>query len=143
MGFLVLPAIIVIILAPDLTPADKLADFSRFATAQGEEVAVVDMFGAERIGRVVAASEANVTLQFGGATRAFDRADVFKADRLRDGNGDGLVKGMLVGGLLGWIAAMELGAAHGFAGSVAVYGGIGYLMDRANTNRTPIYRIKQ
>ena len=77
-GFLTLPAIVLIILAPGTTPADKLADFSRFASAQGEEVAVVDMFGTERIGKLVTASEASVTLEFGSATQAFDHVDVFK-----------------------------------------------------------------
>ena len=47
---------------------------------------------------------------------------------------------MLIGTLVGWMAAMELGGAQGFASSVAVYGGIGYLLDRANTNRAPLYR---
>ena len=140
MGFLTLPAIIVIIMLPGFTPAGALADFGRFAAAQGEEVAVVDMFGAERLGRIVAATDTNVTMGFGAGTHTFERADVLKADRLRDGNADGLLKGVAVGALVGWIAAMELGTAHGFAGSIAVYGSIGLLLDHASKNREPLYR---
>jgi hypothetical protein len=140
MGFLTLPAVIAVILLPGFTPAHTLADFARFAEAQGEEIAVVDMFGAERLGKVVAATDTSVTLGFGAATRTFDRADVLKADRLRDSARDGLFKGMAVGALVGWMAAMEMGSARGFAGSISVYGSIGYLLDRANTNRAPLYR---
>lgn len=143
MGFLTLPAIIVIIMLPGFTPAATLADFGRFAAAQGEEVAVVDMFGAERLGRIVAASDTSVTMGFGAGTHTFERADVLKADRLRDGNLDGLLKGVAVGALVGWIAAMELGAAQGFAGSIAVYGSIGLLLDHASKNREPLYRLKK
>ena len=140
MGFLTLPAVILILMFPGFTPASTLADFARFGQAQGEEIAIVDMFGAERIGRVVAASDTSVTVGFGATTHAFDRADVFKADRMRDGTGDGLIKGLLFGAAVGWMAAMELGSAQGFASSIVVYGGVGYLLDRANTNRAPLYR---
>lgn len=142
MGFLTLPAIIVVMLLPGFTPAGALADFSRFADAQGEEIAIVDMFGAERLGRIVAASDASVTLAFGAGPQTFNRADVLKADRLRDGTGDGLLKGAVIGALVGWMAAMELGTARGFASSIAVYGGIGFVLDYANTNRAPLYRPK-
>ena len=140
MGILTLPAVIIVILLPGFTPAHTLADFARFGQAQGEEIAVVDMFGTERLGKVIAATDTSVTLGFGAATRTFDRGDVFKADRLRDGTRDGLFKGMAVGALVGWMAAMELGSARGFTGAIGVYGGIGYLLDRANTNRAPLYR---
>lgn len=142
MGFLMLPTMILIIMFPGFTPTPALAEFSRFAQAQGEEVAVVDMFGAERIGRVIAASSTNVTLEFGSATRVFEHADVLKADRLRDGTRDGLIKGMLIGGLVGWVVGWESPSRAGrtFVGAVSVYGGIGYLLDRANTNRAPLYR---
>jgi hypothetical protein len=142
MGFLTLPAIIVIILLPGFTSADALADFGRFAAAQGEEVAVVDMFGAERLGRIVAATDTSLTMGFGAGSHTFQRADVLKADRLRDSNVDGLLKGIAVGAIGGWLAAMDLGAARGFAGSIAVYGGIGLLLDHVNTNREPLYRPK-
>lgn len=140
MGFLTLPAIIVVILLPGFTSADALADFGRFAAAEGQEVAVVDMFGAERLGRIVAASDTSVTMGFGAGTHTFERADVLKADRLRDGNVDGLLKGVAVGALVGWMAAMELGTARGFGGSIAVYGSIGLLLDHSNKNRQPLYR---
>ena len=142
MGFLTLPAVIVIMLLPGFTPADALKDFGRFAAAQGEEIAIVDMFGRERLGRVVAASDASVTVGYGAGTRTFDRADVLKADRLRDGTRDGLIKGLVIGGLVGLAIAMELpqGRAEGFVTAMAVYGGIGYALDRANTNRAPLYR---
>jgi hypothetical protein len=142
MGFLTLPAVIVIIMLPGFTSADTLADFGRFAAAEGDEVAVVDMFGAERLGRIVAATDTNVTMGFGAGTHTFARADVLKADRLRDSNLDGLLKGVAVGALVGWMAAMELGAAHGFSGSIAVYGSIGLLLDNASKNREPLYRTK-
>ena len=140
MGFLTLPAIIIVIMLPGFTSADALADFGRFAAAQGDEVAVVDMFGAERLGRIVAASDTSVTMGFGAGTHTFQRADVLKADRLRDGNLDGLLKGVAVGALVGWMAAMELGTARGFTGSIAVYGSIGLLLDHANKNREPLYK---
>lgn len=143
MGFLTLPAIIVVILLPGFTSADALADFGRFATAEGQEVAVVDMFGTERLGRIVAATDTNVTMGFGAGTHTFERADVLKADRLRDGNGDGLLKGAVIGALVGWLAAMDLGTARGFSSSIAVYGGMGFLLDAANKNREPLYRVKQ
>jgi hypothetical protein len=136
MGMLMLPTMILIIMFPGFTPALALADFSRFAQAEG------DMFGAERIGRVIAASDTKVTLEFGSATRVFEHADVFKADRLSDGTRDGLIKGMLIGGLVGWVAgsASSSRAGRTFVSAVSVYGGIGYLLDRANTNRAPLYR---
>jgi hypothetical protein len=141
MGFLTLPLTILIIMFPGSTSAQALTDFSRFASAQGEEIAVVDMFGAERLGRVVAATETSVTVGFGAGTHTFDRADVLKADRLQDGTRDGVVKGMLIGALVGWAVANEVGTtAGGFAVGVSVYGSIGYLLDRANTNRAALYR---
>ncbi len=143
MDLLSLPLIILIIAFPDATPT-QLADFSRFAKVQGEEVAVVDMFGAERLGRVVAATDTTVTLGLGAGTRTFERADVLRADRLRDSTRDGLIKGMAIGALVGWAASRELGAtAGGFAVSMSVYGGIGYLLDRSSSERAPLYRIKQ
>ena len=142
MGYLFLPTLIFVIAFPGYTPADKLADFRRFAAAQDEEVAVVDIFGAERIGRVVAASETSITLGLVSGTRTFDRGDVVKADRLRDGNGDGLMKGMLIGGMIGLFAGPQSQSAGAFVGGVSVYAGIGYLLDRMSTNRAPLYRSR-
>ena len=140
MSYLFLPTLIFVILFPGYTPADKLADFTRFAAVQGEEVAVVDMFGAESLGKLVAASETSITLGFGNATRSFDREYVLKADRLRDGTVDGLVKGMVVGALMGWAASLQVAGSGPFFTSVAAYGGLGYVLDRAQTNRAPLYR---
>jgi hypothetical protein len=142
MGFLTLPAIVIVIMLPGFTSANALADFGRFAAAEGQEIAVVDMFGAERLGRLVAASDTSVTLGFGAGTHTFQRADVLKADRLRDSNVDGLLKGVAVGALVGWMAALDLGAARGFSSSIAVYGSMGLLLDHANKNREPLYRRK-
>lgn len=138
MFFVILPIIYLVSVFPADPSAEKLADFTRFARVQGEEIAVVDMFGAESLGRVVAASETSVTLGFGQGTREFDRTEVFKADRLRDGAGDGLVKGMLVGAVLG----LAIGRSSGdyVFGSVGLYGGLGLMLDLANTNRSPVYR---
>lgn len=140
MNYLALPLMILIIGYPDATKA-QLADFSRFATVQGEEVTVVDMFGAESLGRVVAATDTSVTLGLGAGTRTFDRADVFQADRLHDSSTDGLVKGMAIGALAGWAAAMEQGASvRDFAAAISINGLIGYLLDRSSLERVPLYR---
>lgn len=141
MDLLSLPLLILILLLPESTPG-QLADFSRFARVKGEEVAVVDMFGAERLGRVIAATDTTVTLGFGTGSHTFDRVDVLKADRLRDGTRDGLIRGMAIGALVGWAVTREGGVAGGFAASVGVYGGLGFFFDYTNTDRAPLYRPK-
>jgi len=122
----------------------QLADFSRFANAHGEEVAVVDVFGAESLGRVVAATNVDVTLGIDAGTRTFYRGDVLTADRLRDNTRDGLARGMAVGAVGGLAGAMQgRMTILGFAGGVAVSGAIGYLLDLSSAERDPLYRNRE
>lgn len=139
MDILLVPTIVFVLWFPGYTPARTLADFSRFASAQGEAVAVVDTFGVESLGKIVAASETGITLRTGTVTAAFDREQVLKADRLRDGSKDGLIKGMLFGALVSW-AYNDAGVHTRYLPWVSAFGSIGLIMDFSETNRAPLYR---
>jgi hypothetical protein len=135
------PLLFIFVIATPSATEKQLAEFSRFATAHEEEVAVVDVFGAESLGRVVAATETAVTLSTNAGTRTFYRADLLKADRLRDSTNDGLARGMAVGAV-GGLAGATQGrmTVLGFAGGVAVSGLIGYLLDLSSPEREPLYK---
>ena len=145
MGLLIFPLMIVLIAVPGIpVSAGVLADFSRLQKAQNADVAVLDQTGIERIGRLMKATDTNVTLQFGSTTHTLERADVFSADRLRDSTKDGVVKGAIFGLLVGLIAMQGFDSSDQFpeavVASMTVYGGVGYLLDRAHTSRAPLYR---
>ena len=145
MGFLVFPLLLVLTIAPvPGPPAHVLADFSRFSSAIDREIAIVDVDGTVREGIVTAATADDVTLRFGSGVKVFPRTSVTSAERMRDGRLDGVVKGAIFGAILGLLTMQayestgeRLGA---WAGSTAVYGGIGYALDAAQTHREPIYR---
>jgi hypothetical protein len=132
--------LVLIITLPDVTPT-QLTDFSRFAKVPGEEIAVVDVFGAESLGRVIAATDTSVTLGLRAGSHTFHRADLLSADRLRDGTSDGLIRGLAIGVLSSWAASREQGLTfREFAVSVSVSGAVGYLLDRSSSERAPLYR---
>lgn len=145
MGFLVLPLLLVLTIAPVPGPsAHVLADFSRFSRAIDREIAIVDVDGTVREGIVTAATADDVTLRFGSGVKVFPRTGVTSAERMRDGRLDGAVKGAIFGAILGLITAQAYessGERFGaWAGSTALYGGIGYALDAAQTHRQPLYR---
>ena len=145
MGFLVFPLLLVLAIAPAPgPPARVLADFSRFSSAIDREIAIVDVDGTVREGIVTAATADDVSLRFGSGVKVFPRAEVMSAERMRDGRVDGAVKGAVFGAILGLLTMQayestgdRLGA---WAGSTAIYGGIGYALDAAQAHRQPLYR---
>jgi hypothetical protein len=145
MGFLVFPLLLVLTIAPvPGPPAHALADFSRFSSAIDREIAIVDVDGTVREGTVTAVTAEDVTLRFGSGAKTFPRADVMSAERIRDRRVDGAVKGAIFGAILGLLtmqAYESTGERFGaWAGSTAIYGGIGYLLDAAQMHREPLYR---
>ena len=70
----------------------------------------------------------------------FPRTDVASAERMRDGRIDGAVKGAIFGAVLGLITAQAYDSGSerfaAWAGSAALYGGIGYALDAAQTHRS-------
>jgi len=144
MGFLVFPLLLVLTIAPvPGPPSHVLADFSRFSSAIDREIAIVDVEGTVREGTVTTVTADDVTLRFGSGVKVFPRASVTSAERLRDGRLDGAVKGAIFGAILGLLtmqAYESTGERFGaWAGSTAIYGGIGYALDAAQTHRQPIY----
>jgi len=145
MGFLVFPLLLVLTIAPvPGPPAHVLADFSRLSSAIDREVAIVGVDGTVREGIVTDVTADDVTLRFGSGAKTFPRADVMSAERMRDGRVDGAVKGAIFGAILGLLtmqAYESTGDRFGaWAGSTAIYGGIGYALDAAQSHREPLYR---
>lgn len=129
--------------APTSQPsATALADFSRLSKAAGQGIALVDLDGTVREGLLILATDEALTMRFAGGDRIFSRSTVTSAERLRDGNRDGAIKGALFGALIGAIAAQFDAGSSGevFFKSVAVYGGIGWMLDASQKHRQPIYR---
>jgi hypothetical protein len=124
------------------------ADFSRFTKAIGAEIAIVDRDGIVREGLVTAASADELTLNFSGVEKTFARDAVASGERLKDGTRDGFIKGAIFGAVAATVAMQGYNSqgstrgnmAAGWVSAVAVYGGIGWLIDAAQTNREPIYR---
>jgi hypothetical protein len=145
MGFLVFPLLLVLTIAPvPGPPAHVLADFSRFSSAIDRDIAIVDVDGTVREGIVTAVTADDVTLRFGSGAKTFPRAGVMRAERMRDGRVDGAVKGAIFGAILGLVtmqAYESTGERFGaWAGSTAIYGGIGYVLDASRSNRELLYR---
>ena len=107
---------------------------------EGEGISFVDREGTVREGVLIAASADAITMRFAGGEQVFAKSAIARVDRLRDGTGDGALKGAAFGVVLGFL---YLGAGAGgdyFVGSVVAYSSIGWLIDAMNTNRQPIYR---
>jgi len=121
--------------------AQGLQDFARFSKAIGKEVVIVDHKGLIREGVVEAATGDSITLRFGSATQVFARAEIARADRLRDSPTDGAIKGAAVGLALALTASLldELGIQY-YPPTIAMYAGIGFAFDVFNVNRQTFYR---
>jgi hypothetical protein len=121
-----------------------LRDFSQFATAINQEIAIVELDGTKREGRVVAASPDGVTMKFSTGTRTYTDTQIASAERLKDGRLDGVAKGLLWGAVLGLLGSQgytsQDSALGEWARGVAGFGVIGYLLDAAETNREALYR---
>lgn len=144
MEYLLLPAILLILFGP--APSDKthLADFDRFAKAVGQEITIVDADGIVREGVVRGASPTDVTMQFGTTERIFQRDAVSSASRLRDGRIDGLIKGVVFG-MLNALAIVGEPETEGSRGeiwltTITFWGGVGYLLDAAQSHPQPFYK---
>jgi hypothetical protein len=144
MEFLIVPLIVGLFVFPGGGPAnDKaLADFSRLHSAIDESVYVVDRTGHERLMTLLEAGERSITLGIGAQTVSMNRDAVLRVDRARDRTRDGVLKGGAFGLFTGLLALKATGARSGglVIRSVFSYGTIGYLLDRANTNREALYR---
>lgn len=120
-------------------------DLSKFSKAINQQIALVETDGTVREGIVVAAGRDSVTMRFASGTRSFTSGQIASAERLKDGSGDGALKGAVFGALLTLLtmdgySAAGANRASVFAWSVAVYSGFGYLFDATQTHREPIYR---
>lgn len=111
-------------------------NFSRFAKAVGQEISLVDRDGVVREGLLSAVGADQVTMTFGGGQQTFNRVDIFRVERLRDGVTDGAFKGAIFGGLLGLL----LGRSDTAIAGTLSYAAIGLLIDAVNTHREPIYQ---
>lgn len=145
MGVAIFPLLLLLTIGPNPKPSDKaLADFSRFTRAIGAEVSLVEADGTVREGLVTAASTDQLTMTFAAGTRSFSRPVVASAERLRDSRKDGAIKGAIFGVVAGLVvapfydtSAQRMGAV---VSQVALYSGIGWAVDAAQTHREPIYR---
>ena len=145
MGMVIFPLLLLLTLGPGpKTSEDVLADFSRFSKVIGSDVSMVDADGIVREGVVVAAAADELAMRFGAGTKTFSRPVIVSAERLRDGRKDGAIKGAIFGAVLGLIVVpfYETSAQKtaGFASSVALYSGIGWVLDATQTHREPIYK---
>jgi hypothetical protein len=139
-----LPLLLMVLIlnAPDGT-TQAHADFSRFMNVVNQEISIIDIDGTVREGILTAATEDEVTVRFGSGTKSFSRAAVVSAERTHDRVTDGVIKGALFGALMGALMSQAYDGsdrAASFVGHVAVYTGIGWMLDADNTNREPIYR---
>lgn len=144
MRYLLLPVLFIMFVATPVVHAQGLEDFSRLSRAIGKEVSIVDRGGLVREGMVEAVTADAVTLRFGSATVSFPRAEIARAERMRDGRSDGAIKGAIFAVITGALAVRAYPPGSDRAGMflvhVATYSGIGWLLDAAQTNREPIYR---
>ena len=145
MGYLAFPLLLLLVFAPGSSASDgALEDFARLATAVNSEIAIVDTDGAVREGILRSVSASELTMQFGSGERTFSRDAIASAERLRDRRLDGTIKGAIFGAVIGLLMSQAYeggaGAGSAFLASVAIYSGIGYAFDAAQTHREPIYR---
>ena len=143
---LIFPLLLLIAAAPDAkTPDAVMADFSRFSKSIAQEISIVDYDGTVREGILTAATGDDVTVKFGSGAKTFSRAAVASADLLHDGTADGAIKGAVLGALMGALTVgfYDSGSqrAAAFVSHVAIYSGIGWMVDAGQTHRQPIYRV--
>jgi hypothetical protein len=119
-----------------------LEDFSRLRKVINETVYVLDTTGLERRLTVVQAGQQIVTLQAGRQTFTMHKDAIARVERARDRSWDGAIKGALFGLVMGLVVAGESGFPAGevLPRAVTAYGSIGFLLDRAVTNRQDVYR---
>src|SRR5262245_41442547 len=145
MGYLIVPLIFGIMAVPDptLTP-DRLADFARLRKAIGQTVYVTDSNGQERRLTLLEAGEREVTFSTGAQSIVMQKDAVFTVDRSRDSTLDGTLKGAAIGLVMGLLTASAFEESEGsiIVSGVLTYGTVGYLLDRANTVRQPLYRAR-
>jgi hypothetical protein len=145
MGWIYIGLIVAIVGMPG-PPLDPkaLEDFARLQHEIGQRVYVTDHEGVERVGTLSAATVSDLTLDLGRHAQQMHADQIQAVDGYDDPITDGLVKGALIGGLLGLVAIQARGSSGGvwkpILGGVAFYGGIGALFDRGHHARTPIYR---
>jgi hypothetical protein len=122
--------------------AQKLADFAQVQSAVGQSIYVSDNEGHERLVKLLAATDRSITLSVAGRQSEMSRDAVLFVDRARDSSADGAVKGALFGLAISVTASLALGDFSGRLAlqSMALYGGIGFGLDRAHRNRAPVYR---
>lgn len=145
MGYLIFPLLLGVVLAPAPKPSQqKLADFTRFSTAVGRQIAIVDNDGDVREGLLRSVSTSDLTVQFRSGERIFQRDVIASAERMRDGRIDGAIRGAIFGVVIGAFATQGARtngeAASIFIGSVVTYAGIGYAIDASQSHREPLYR---
>jgi hypothetical protein len=143
MGYLIVPLIFGIMAIPDptLTP-ERLADFARLRKAIGQTVYVTDFIGQERRLTLLEAGEREVTFSTGAQWIVMPRDSVFTVERSRDTTLDGALKGAAIGLVMGLVTASAFEESEGsiIVSGVLTYGTAGYLLDRANVARQPLYR---
>jgi hypothetical protein len=141
MGFIV-PLLIGLLLLPDPGPSEQqLAEFSRMQKALDQSIYLVDQGGHERLMRLVGATDDVLTLELGPRRFTMKRDEVLRVDRENDRTTDGLLKGLAFGAGMGLLVRGLGGGSSGHVfQAMAVYGGIGYLLDRSNQSRQPLYR---
>jgi uncharacterized protein YcfJ len=142
MEFLIVPLLIGVMAVPaPLPPAEQLADFTRLAKAVDEEVYIVDSNGQERRVTLLEAGDQAVRFMVGQQTLEMSRDAIVRVDRVRDRNIDGIVKGALIGLLIGGIAEANTSGSEAYwLRGMLAYGGIGYLFDVGHVARQPVYR---
>jgi hypothetical protein len=109
-------------------------DFSNLSQTIGQRILLTDATGLVREGVLVNAMPGGVTMRFSSGLQSIPRAEIAKAERLKDSAVDGLAKGVLVGLLC--VGDVTVGQ---YLGGIATMGAIGYLLDAAVTNHELIY----
>lgn len=139
---LIVPLLIGVLLVPDPGPSQRrLADFSQIQKAVNKSIYVVDQAGNERLMRLVGATDDVLTLELGPRRLTMPRDEVLRVDREHDRSIDGLVKGLVFGAGMGLLVrGLGGGSSEHVFQAMAVYGSIGYLLDRGNRSRQPLYR---
>jgi hypothetical protein len=139
-------ALLLVAIVPMTANAQALNDFSRLAKALNKDISLVEADGTVREGRLVAAGPDGVTMRFASGTKVFKADQIASAERLKDGIGDGAIKGAIFGGLMGLLVFAgssddyNTSRAGPWLTSTVFYSGLGFVLDLAHTAREPIYR---
>jgi hypothetical protein len=131
-------ALVMLAAVPMMANAQTLDDFSRLSKALNTDISLVEADGTVREGRLVAAGPDGVTMKFAAGTRVFRADQITSAERLKDRVGDGALKGAIVGVFLGLVTQST--RADFWFSSIAIYSGIGFALDAAQTHRETLYR---